>query len=122
MGRTKSFVQKILKSFKQSSGKGDFKCNVEEPVFVLRREFYVVCLFFLIIILSCFGSHHSEGQIEEDWDKIAAEEQRHFLYETLAAATKDFHHSHELGQGFFGPIYRVTFLRMYILYHSRLGF
>ncbi|OWM67828.1 putative receptor-like protein kinase At4g00960 [Punica granatum] len=51
-------------------------------------------------------SSGKEGQNEEDWEKIAAREQKHFSYEALAAATRDFHPSHKLGQGGFGPVYR----------------
>ncbi|KAK4765361.1 hypothetical protein SAY86_026451 [Trapa natans] len=47
-----------------------------------------------------------EGQSEEDWNQIAAQEQKHFSFESLVAATKDFHHTHKLGQGGFGSVYR----------------
>lgn len=47
----------------------------------------------------------SDGQKEEDLEKIAAQEQKHFAYETLVAATKDFHH--KLGEGGFGPVFKV---------------
>ncbi|KAK4799967.1 hypothetical protein SAY86_025332 [Trapa natans] len=46
-----------------------------------------------------------EGQ-SEDWDKIAAREQKHFTFESLVSATKNFHHSHKLGEGGFGAVYR----------------
>ncbi|KDP38086.1 hypothetical protein JCGZ_04729 [Jatropha curcas] len=52
-----------------------------------------------------FGSG-KEGQAEEDLDKIAAQEQKQFAYDTLAFATKDFHPTHKLGEGGFGPVYR----------------
>ncbi|XVF43594.1 hypothetical protein PTKIN_Ptkin02bG0052200 [Pterospermum kingtungense] len=47
-----------------------------------------------------------EGRNEDDLEKIAQQEQKHFSFETLAAATKDFHPHHKLGQGGFGPVYR----------------
>ncbi|XVE74671.1 hypothetical protein DITRI_Ditri12bG0035800 [Diplodiscus trichospermus] len=47
-----------------------------------------------------------EGQNEDDLEKIAQQEQKHFPFETLAAATKNFHPDHKLGQGGFGPVYR----------------
>ncbi|BBG94573.1 Protein kinase superfamily protein [Prunus dulcis] len=40
-----------------------------------------------------------EGQNEEDLEKIAAQEQKVFPFETLVAATKNFHSTHELGRG-----------------------
>lgn len=46
----------------------------------------------------------SDGQKEEDLEKIAAQEQKNFAYETLVAATKDFHH--KLGEGGFGPVFK----------------
>ncbi|XP_030468185.1 cysteine-rich receptor-like protein kinase 43 [Syzygium oleosum] len=52
-----------------------------------------------------FGSS-KEGQGEEDWERIAAQEQKHFAFEALVVATKDFHPTHKLGQGGFGPVYK----------------
>lgn len=49
----------------------------------------------------------SEGQSDEEIEKIAAQEQKVFPFETLVAATKDFHISHKLGEGGFGPVYKV---------------
>ncbi|XP_022732922.1 putative receptor-like protein kinase At4g00960 [Durio zibethinus] len=46
-----------------------------------------------------------EGQ-NEDLEKIAQQEQKHFPFATLVVATKDFHPSHKLGEGGFGPVYR----------------
>uniref|UniRef100_A0A5B6YJU9 Putative Cysteine-rich receptor-like protein kinase 10 n=1 Tax=Davidia involucrata TaxID=16924 RepID=A0A5B6YJU9_DAVIN len=43
---------------------------------------------------------------EEDLEKIAAQEQKIFPFETLVSATKDFHPNHKLGEGGFGPVYR----------------
>ncbi|KAF5450361.1 hypothetical protein F2P56_030721 [Juglans regia] len=43
---------------------------------------------------------------EEDLERIARQEQKLFPYETLVAATKDFHPTHKLGQGGFGPVYK----------------
>ncbi|KAI4357606.1 hypothetical protein L6164_001544 [Bauhinia variegata] len=52
-----------------------------------------------------FGSRR-EGNGENDLDRIAAQEQKVFAYETLASATKNFHPHHKLGQGGFGPVYK----------------
>ncbi|KAG6655114.1 putative receptor-like protein kinase At4g00960 [Carya illinoinensis] len=43
---------------------------------------------------------------EEDLERIARQEQKLFPYETLLAATKEFHPTHKLGQGGFGPVYK----------------
>ncbi|CAI0383353.1 unnamed protein product [Linum tenue] len=52
-----------------------------------------------------FGSRKG-GENEEDLEKIAAQEQKHFAFETLVSATKDFHPSNKLGEGGFGPVYK----------------
>jgi hypothetical protein len=44
---------------------------------------------------------------EEDMETIAAREQKQFSFETLVSATKDFHPTHKLGEGGFGPVYKV---------------
>ncbi|GKV35391.1 hypothetical protein SLEP1_g43663 [Rubroshorea leprosula] len=48
----------------------------------------------------------SEGQSEEELEKIAQQEQKQFPFETLVAATKDFNPSHKLGEGGFGPVFK----------------
>ncbi|KAK8643465.1 hypothetical protein V6N13_012764 [Hibiscus sabdariffa] len=54
-----------------------------------------------------FRSNSSNvGENVEDLEKIAQQEQKSFLFETLVAATKDFHPHHKLGEGGFGPVYR----------------
>uniref|UniRef100_A0A6M2ED23 Protein kinase domain-containing protein n=1 Tax=Populus davidiana TaxID=266767 RepID=A0A6M2ED23_9ROSI len=47
-----------------------------------------------------------EGPEEEDLEKIAEQEQKQFSFETLLSATKDFHPTHKLGEGGFGPVYK----------------
>lgn len=47
-----------------------------------------------------------EGQNEEDLERIAQQEQKLFPFETLLAATKDFHPTHKLGEGGFGPVFK----------------
>ncbi|KAK4261756.1 hypothetical protein QN277_004712 [Acacia crassicarpa] len=54
-----------------------------------------------------FGSSR-EGNNEEELERIAAQEQKVFPYETLLAATKNFHSHHKLGEGGFGPVYKGT--------------
>lgn len=49
-------------------------------------------------------SSSKEGQKEEDLEKIAAQEQKVFPFETLVAATKNFHQ--KLGEGGFGPVFK----------------
>lgn len=53
---------------------------------------------------------------EQELEQIAAQEQKQFSFATLASATKDFHPDHKLGQGGFGPVFKVittklTYLR-----------
>lgn len=43
---------------------------------------------------------------EDDLEKIAAREQKNFKFDTLARATRDFHPTHKLGEGGFGPVYK----------------
>lgn len=47
-----------------------------------------------------------EGDNEEDLEKIAAQEQKHFPFEALVYATRNFHPSQRLGEGGFGPVYK----------------
>lgn len=49
----------------------------------------------------------SEGSDEADIQKMAAQEQKTFAYETLASVTKNFSDIHKLGEGGFGPVYKV---------------
>ncbi|XP_041015867.1 cysteine-rich receptor-like protein kinase 10 [Juglans microcarpa x Juglans regia] len=51
-------------------------------------------------------SPSKEEQDEEELEKIAQQEQKLFPYETLVAATRDFHLTHKLGEGGFGPVYK----------------
>lgn len=44
---------------------------------------------------------------EVDLEKLAAQEQKHFPFEILVAATNNFHPSLKLGEGGFGPVYKV---------------
>ncbi|WVZ24210.1 hypothetical protein V8G54_002754 [Vigna mungo] len=52
-----------------------------------------------------FGSS-KEGSDEADIQKMAAQEQKIFAYETLASVTKNFSDIHKLGEGGFGPVYK----------------
>jgi hypothetical protein len=44
---------------------------------------------------------------EEDLEAIAAKEQRFFRYDVLVAATRNFNIKNKLGEGGFGPVFRV---------------
>ncbi|KAL6295228.1 hypothetical protein ACE6H2_003370 [Prunus campanulata] len=62
---------------------------------------------FLNNIIKTFGFSSSKGgQNEEDLEKIAAQEQKVFPFETLVVATKNFNSTNELGRGGFGPVYK----------------
>ncbi|XP_057777456.1 cysteine-rich receptor-like protein kinase 43 [Salvia miltiorrhiza] len=57
-------------------------------------------------LLKPFTSSSNRDQDEEDLGRIAEREQKNFSFEALAAATKNFHPSHKLGEGGFGPVYQ----------------
>ncbi|KAL8053001.1 hypothetical protein ABFX02_05G042600 [Erythranthe guttata] len=61
---------------------------------------------FLRNLIKPFKSHTTTDENEVDLQTIAAKEQRSFSFQTLVAATKNFHHSHKLGEGGFGPVFR----------------
>lgn len=60
-----------------------------------------------ITLISDDNSVWIEDQNEVDLEKLAAQEQKHFPFETLVAATNNFHPSLKLGEGGFGPVYKV---------------
>lgn len=63
---------------------------------------------FLKNLIKPFASKSSKDQNEVDLEKLAAQEQKHFPFETLVAATNNFHPSLKLGEGGFGPVYKGT--------------
>ncbi|CAL0324850.1 unnamed protein product [Lupinus luteus] len=52
-----------------------------------------------------FGSTTGQNN-EADLQRMAAQEQKIFAYETLVVATKNFDATHKLGAGGFGPVYK----------------
>lgn len=46
--------------------------------------------------------------LEDDIERIAALEQKVFPFQVLVSATKNFHPTHKLGEGGFGPVFKVT--------------
>lgn len=61
---------------------------------------------FLKNLIKPFTSNSRIDQNEADLEKIAAQEQKQFSFETFVAATKNFHSSLKLGEGGFGPVYK----------------
>ncbi|GAB2260313.1 hypothetical protein Droror1_Dr00011168 [Drosera rotundifolia] len=53
-----------------------------------------------------FNSNLKDGSKEDDIEKLAAQEQKHFSYESLSKATDKFNPDRKLGEGGFGPIYK----------------
>ena len=105
---SKNFVQNIFKHFKFGSSKG----NKQNPF----RIFLLIVLWLLLTMMFFFWVW-LEGSNEEDLEKIAQQEQKLFPFETLVAATKDFHITHKLGEGGFGPVFKVRLRSL-----SQLGF
>ncbi|KAL5763214.1 hypothetical protein ACOSP7_019478 [Xanthoceras sorbifolium] len=62
--------------------------------------------FFRILMRPFHFGSSKDGQNEEDLEKIAAKEQKHFSFETLVSATKNFNSTNKLGEGGFGPVYK----------------
>ncbi|KAL7132290.1 hypothetical protein ABFS83_12G063100 [Erythranthe nasuta] len=61
---------------------------------------------FLRNLMKPFTSNSSRDPNEVDLEKIAAQEQKEFSFETLVAATNNFHPTLKLGEGGFGPVYK----------------
>ncbi|KAK4391652.1 Cysteine-rich receptor-like protein kinase [Sesamum angolense] len=61
---------------------------------------------FLRSLIKPFTSNSSRDRNEVDLEKIAAQGQREFSYDTLVAATKNFDPTLKLGEGGFGPVYK----------------
>lgn len=59
----------------------------------------------ILFLLCCVWSERNN---EADVHQMAAQEQKIFAYETLTAATKNFSAIHKLGEGGFGPVYKVN--------------
>ena len=56
----------------------------------------------------------SENMLGDNLNQVQVQELPLFNFEKLASATNNFHQSNKLGQGGFGPVYRVTFLRIFV--------
>ncbi|KAL1568592.1 Cysteine-rich receptor-like protein kinase 43 [Salvia divinorum] len=61
---------------------------------------------FLQNLLKPFTSTSDRDQDQDELGRIAEREQKNFHFEALVAATKNFHSSHKLGEGGFGPVYQ----------------
>ncbi|KAL0333917.1 UNVERIFIED_CONTAM: putative LRR receptor-like serine/threonine-protein kinase [Sesamum angustifolium] len=61
---------------------------------------------FLRSLIKPFTSNSSKDRNEVDLEKIAAQGQREFSFDTLVAATKNFDPTLKLGEGGFGPVYK----------------
>jgi hypothetical protein len=50
---------------------------------------------------------HGEDNLEDNVNQVKLQELPLFNLQELASATNNFHQSNKLGQGGFGPVYRV---------------
>ncbi|KAA8532544.1 hypothetical protein F0562_032640 [Nyssa sinensis] len=102
MNKSGKFIQTLMKPFK--SKKGIF---IYTYVYIYMYMYvYFICNHLLFSLFFCSVIDQSDGQKEEDLEQIAAQEQKIFSFATLVSVTKDFHASHKLGEGGFGPVYR----------------
>ncbi|KAF3524093.1 hypothetical protein F2Q69_00050605 [Brassica cretica] len=56
-------------------------------------------------IIKPFKRSSNRG-LEDDIDRISAQEQKVFTFQALVSATKDFNPTHKLGEGGFGPVFK----------------
>lgn len=103
LGMTKSmnFFQNIIKPFKRNSNRG--KISLIYWFLVERLGFVSLTHFFFVDLKG----------LEDDIERIAAMEQKVFPFQVLVSATKDFHPTHKLGEGGFGPVFKVTSILTY---------
>jgi len=64
---------------------------------------------------------HPSHQVIEELSQVKLQELLLFDFERLATATNNFHLSNKLGQGGFGPVYKVP-LNKVIIFESVLQF
>lgn len=60
---------------------------------------------FLKCLIKPFNFNSNKGQ-DDDLEKIAAQKQKIFTFQSLVSATRGFHSENKLGQGGFGPVYK----------------
>ncbi|GKV29839.1 hypothetical protein SLEP1_g38730 [Rubroshorea leprosula] len=105
MIKPKNFLQNLIKIFKFGSGKG----KMHDPDRFSSNLLMGFCFLGLLFTGSWISRRKNEEDLQkvaEDLQKIAEREQKHFPFETLVAATKDFHSTHKFGQGGFGPVFK----------------
>lgn len=73
-------------------------------IFDVGEEFDRILRLFIV-----FDDIRTDSQSEAELERIAAQEQKFFPFEVLVTATNHFHASNKLGQGGFGPVYKVNF-------------
>ncbi|KAL6505821.1 hypothetical protein OROHE_023200 [Orobanche hederae] len=61
---------------------------------------------FIQNLLKPFAFNSTTDENEVDLEKIAAQEQKHFSFEALVAATRNFDPNQKLGEGGFGPVFK----------------
>ena len=93
-----NFFQNIIKPFKRTSNSGKFSFDSSFSIFGFRLGFIIWLTFFYFV---------DPIGLEDDIERIAALEQKVFSFQVLVSATKDFNPAHKLGEGGFGPVFKV---------------
>lgn len=60
------------------------------------------------MLLAAKADGKEKEREEEDLEAIASKERRVFRYEVLVAATRKFSPKNKLGEGGFGPVFKVS--------------
>lgn len=54
-----------------------------------------------------YAKYPGESKLDDNMNQVKLQELPIFSFEELASATNNFHQSNKLGQGGFGPVYKV---------------
>lgn len=98
MIKSKGFLKTLFKPLASNSSKGEVTNEFNSSLFLFVYNISMLC---------SDGTLSKEDPNQVDLEKLAAQEQKHFPFEILVAATNNFHPSLKLGEGGFGPVFKV---------------